>query len=59
MLRETSTTAGYNCGGIILTAGQICENDQIIGQQINHGAEAMLSGNLTQKSEGHRRNHRA
>jgi iron complex outermembrane receptor protein len=44
---ETSTTVGYNCGGVILTAGQICENDQIIGQQINTGAEAMLSGNLT------------
>jgi iron complex outermembrane receptor protein len=44
---ETSTTTGYSCGGVILTAGQICENDQIIGQQINFGAETMLSGNLT------------
>jgi iron complex outermembrane receptor protein len=48
-VQETSTTTGYNCGGTILTSGQICENDQIIGQQINHGAEAMLSGNLTQR----------
>jgi iron complex outermembrane receptor protein len=48
-VEETSTTTGYSCGGTILTAGQICENDQIIGQQINHGAEAMLSGNLTQR----------
>lgn len=46
-VREISTTAGYNCGGVILTPGQICENDQIIGQQINLGAEAMLSGNVT------------
>jgi iron complex outermembrane recepter protein len=48
-VEETSTTVGYNCGGTILTSGEICENDQIIGQQINHGAEAMLSGNLTQR----------
>ena len=48
-VEETSTTAGYNCGGTILTSGQICENDQIVGQQINHGAEATLSGNLTQR----------
>ena len=48
-VEETSTTTGYNCGGTILTAGQICENDQIIGQQINHGAEATLSGNLTDR----------
>lgn len=48
-VQETSTTAGYNCGGAILTSGQICENEQIIGQQINHGAEATLSGNLTQR----------
>jgi iron complex outermembrane receptor protein len=48
-VQETSTTAGYNCGGTVLAAGQICENDQIIGQQINHGAEATLSGNLTQR----------
>jgi iron complex outermembrane receptor protein len=48
-VKETSTTTGYNCGGTILTSGQICENDQIVGQQINHGAEAMLSGNLTQR----------
>jgi iron complex outermembrane receptor protein len=46
-VRETSTTTGDNCGGVTLTDGQICENDQIIGQQINLGAEAMLSGNLT------------
>ena len=44
---ETSATAGYNCGGATLIAGQICENDQIVGQQINYGAEAMLSGNIT------------
>jgi iron complex outermembrane receptor protein len=43
----TSTTAGYNCGGVVLAAGQTCETDQIIGQQINYGAEAMLSGNVT------------
>lgn len=48
-IEEVSTTAGYNCGGTILTSGQICENDQIVGQQINHGAEAMLSGNVTQR----------
>jgi iron complex outermembrane receptor protein len=48
-VEETSTTTGYNCGGTILTSGEICENDQIIGQQINHGAEATLSGNLTQR----------
>jgi iron complex outermembrane recepter protein len=46
-LFETSTTTGYNCGGTPLPAGDICENDQIIGQQINFGAEAMLSGNIT------------
>jgi iron complex outermembrane receptor protein len=46
-VEETSTTAGYNCGGTPLPAGDICENDQIIGQQINFGAEAMLSGNVT------------
>jgi iron complex outermembrane receptor protein len=44
---ETSTTVGYNCGGTLLTANNICENDQIIGQQINYGAEGMLSGNIT------------
>jgi iron complex outermembrane recepter protein len=43
----TSTTAGDSCGGVTLTAGQFCENDQIVGQQINYGAEAMLSGNVT------------
>jgi iron complex outermembrane receptor protein len=43
----TSTTAGYNCGGVVLTAGQTCETDKIIGQQVNYGAEAMLSGNVT------------
>jgi iron complex outermembrane receptor protein len=48
-VEETSTTTGYDCGGTILTSGQICENDQIIGQQINRGAEAMLSGDLTQR----------
>jgi iron complex outermembrane receptor protein len=48
-VEETSTTAGYNCGGTALPAGDICENDQIVGQQINQGAEAMLSGNLTQR----------
>jgi iron complex outermembrane recepter protein len=48
-VEETSATAGYNCGGTPLPAGSICENDQIIGQQINHGAEAMLSGNLTRR----------
>ena len=35
----------------VLSAGtrrrQICENDQIIGQQLDYGAEAMLSGNIT------------
>jgi iron complex outermembrane receptor protein len=46
-LEETSTTAGYDCGGTPLPAGDICENEQIIGQQINFGAEAMLSGNVT------------
>ncbi|HEX3660665.1 MAG TPA: TonB-dependent receptor [Acidobacteriaceae bacterium] len=46
-VEETSTTAGYNCGGTPLPAGDICENDQIIGQQVNFGAEAMLSGNVT------------
>ena len=44
---ETSTTAGSNCGGTPLPAGDICENDQIVGQQINYGAETMLSGNLS------------
>jgi len=48
-VEETSTSAGYDCGGTPLPAGDICENDQIVGQQINHGAEAMLSGNLTQR----------
>jgi len=48
-VEETSTTAGYNCGGTPLPAGDICENDQIVGQQINKGIEAMLSGNLTQR----------
>lgn len=46
-VEETSTTAGYDCGGTPLPTGDICENDQIVGQQINHGAEAMLSGNVT------------
>ncbi|MEO6964983.1 MAG: TonB-dependent receptor, partial [Acidobacteriaceae bacterium] len=44
---EVSTTVGTNCGGVVLTSGEICENYQIIGQQINFGAEAMLSGNVT------------
>ena len=49
---ETSTTAGYNCGGTILpvrgrASTDICEVDQIIGQQLDYGAEAMLSGNIT------------
>jgi iron complex outermembrane receptor protein len=50
---ETSTTAGYNCGGTILpgTAGaastDVCEVDKIIGQQLDYGAEGMLSGNVT------------
>ena len=48
-VEEISTTAGFNCGGTPLPAGDICENDQIVGQQINHGAEAMLSGNLTHR----------
>ncbi len=48
-VEEVSTTAGYNCGGTSLPAGDVCENDQIVGQQINHGAEAMLSGNVTQR----------
>jgi iron complex outermembrane receptor protein len=34
-----------NCPG--LPSGSICETDEIIGQQINYGAEAMLSGNVT------------
>lgn len=46
-VEETSTTAGYDCGGTSLPAGDVCESDQIVGQQINFGAEAMLSGNLT------------
>lgn len=48
-LQVLSTTAGYDCGGTPLPAGDICQNEQIIGQQINHGAEAMLAGNLTQR----------
>ena len=48
-LFETSTTTGYSCGGTPLPAGDICENDQIIGQQINLGAEAMLSGNISRR----------
>jgi iron complex outermembrane receptor protein len=42
--------ANNTCGTSTLTAlpaGQICENDQIIGNQINYGAEAMLSGKIT------------
>jgi iron complex outermembrane receptor protein len=35
-------------GGTLTVAGQICETDKIIGQQINYGAEAMLSGKVTQ-----------
>ena len=42
-----STTAGYNCGGTTLTGTTICENDQIVGNQLNYGAEAMLSGKVT------------
>ena len=34
-------------GGTLTLAGQICETDKIIGQQLNYGAEAMLSGNVT------------
>ena len=34
-------------GGTMTTPGQFCETDKIIGQQINYGAEAMLSGNVT------------
>ena len=48
---ELSTTSGYNCGGTILTKGQICERDQIIGQQVNYGAEAMFSGRITQSMQ--------
>jgi iron complex outermembrane receptor protein len=42
-----STTAGYNCGGTTLTGTTICESFQIVGNQLNYGAEAMLSGKLT------------
>lgn len=48
-IKEISTTAGYNCGGTPLPDGDVCVNDQIIGQQINRGTEAMLAGNLTQR----------
>jgi outer membrane receptor for ferric coprogen and ferric-rhodotorulic acid len=34
-----------NCPG--LHSGSICETSEIIGQQINYGAEAMLSGKVT------------
>jgi iron complex outermembrane receptor protein len=44
---ETSTTVGYNCGGTSLPVNDICEIDQIVGQQLDHGVEAMLSGNVT------------
>jgi iron complex outermembrane receptor protein len=34
-------------GGTLTLTGQNCVNYQIIGQQVNYGAEAMLSGNVT------------
>jgi iron complex outermembrane receptor protein len=43
---NTSNVCG--AGGTLTTAGQTCETDKIIGQQINYGAEAMLSGKVTQ-----------
>jgi iron complex outermembrane receptor protein len=43
-----NTTAENTCGvSGVMVAGQICETDEIIGQQINYGAEAMLSGRVT------------
>jgi iron complex outermembrane receptor protein len=42
---NTSNVCGV--GGTLTVTGQICEIDKIIGQQINYGAEAMLSGNVT------------
>ncbi len=54
---ELSTTVGYNCGGTILTNGQICERDQIIGQQVNYGAEAMFSGKISAEPAVDRRHH--
>jgi iron complex outermembrane receptor protein len=42
---NTSNACGVD--GTLTLAGQICETDKIIGQQINYGAEAMLSGNVT------------
>jgi iron complex outermembrane receptor protein len=46
---STNTAAENACGvgGTLSATNPICETDQIIGQQINYGAEAMLSGNVT------------
>ena len=45
---STSNTSNVcGAGGTLTLAGQICETDKIIGQQLNYGAEAMLSGNVT------------
>jgi outer membrane receptor protein involved in Fe transport len=45
---DPSVAVGGTCGvDGTLPSGSICETDQIVGQQINAGAEAMLSGNIT------------
>jgi iron complex outermembrane receptor protein len=45
----TNTAAQNACGagGTLSSASPICETDKIVGQQINYGAETMLSGNVT------------
>ena len=43
---NTSNVCG--AGGTMTKAGQICDVDKIVGQQLNYGAEAMLSGKVTQ-----------
>jgi iron complex outermembrane receptor protein len=44
---SSAVGANNTCGTAKLTAGEVCYNFQIIGQQINYGAEAMLSGKIT------------
>jgi iron complex outermembrane receptor protein len=42
----TSATSAVYCGTTKLTAGQACDNDQIVGNQVNYGVETMLSGRI-------------
>ena len=41
-----SAASPVKCGATTLVSGQVCDNDQIVGNQVNYGAEAMLSGRI-------------